>query len=193
MSEYFAIFIGASLVNNLILDSMLGVAPGLAVSRKTETALTMSAVMIYTLTLAALISYPLMHYLLIPARMEQLNLIALVMLISLITLLSERLLLLTRPDMHEWIVPFIPLTLVNCSVLGVALLNIQQVYGLMDSLFFGLGSGTGFGLVVIIMSALQERLAGAAVPRPFRGLPVLLITLGILSMAFMGFTGLVSN
>ena len=136
--------------------------------------------------------YPLKFYLLVPLRLEFLELISFVFIITVAILIAEKLLQRFKPAMHEKIAIFIPMTLVNCSALGIALLSVQQSYGFFGSLFFGLGSGVGFGLVIVTLSAIQERLEVAEVPKPFQGVAIVLITLGIISMAFMGFNGIVN-
>jgi len=191
MSDLTVIFIGACLVNNLILDYLLGIGPALAVARKIDVAIGMSISMMLVLTITALISYPVKHYLLIPMELEYLQLVILVAITTLVILSAEQCLRRISPGLHEQVSLFIPLTILNTAVLGIALLNIQQTHGLTGSLFFGLGSGTGFGLVLVMLAALEDQLSSADIPRPFQGLSILLITLGIISMAFMGFTGLV--
>ncbi len=157
-----------------------------------ETAWGMAAAMTFALTIAALAGYPVKYYLLIPLGLERLELISFVFVITLAVLLGELFLKKIRPALHEKIARLTPLTLANSAGLGVALLNVQQAHGLAGSLFFGLGSGTGFGLVMVTAAAMQQRLEGADVPQPFRGVSILLITFGIVSMAFMGFTAMVN-
>ncbi len=193
MADYIVIFIGACLVNNLILDYLLGISPAVAVSRKVETAIGMSFAMIFTLTIASFVSYPIKNLLLIPLGMEYLELISFVLVITLSILIGEKCIQKANPIIHKKITVFIPLTLVNCSGLGVALLNVQQRYGLFDSLIFGVGTSVGFGLIVVMLAAMRERIDVADVPKPFQGASILLITLGIISMAFMGFNGMVSH
>ncbi len=192
MANYAVIFISACLVNNLILDYLLGVSPAVAVSRKIETAAGMGAAIIFTLTIAALVSYPVKLFLLVPFDIEHLETISLVLIVTLSILLGERCLQKFKPAIHARIAVFIPLTLVNCSALGVALLNVQHQHGLPGSLFFGLGSGIGFSVVIMMLAAMQERIEVSDIPGPFQGVSILLITLGIISMAFMGFIGMVS-
>lgn len=190
MTELFLIFIAACLANNLVLDHLLGIDPVIAVSRKIETATGMSVAMLIILPIPTLISYALAEYILIPLHLENLQLLGFVIIITLVALIMEKSLEKFRPDLHGKIAVFIPLLLVNTALLGVALLNVQQNHGLIASLFFGTGSALGFAIVVLIFSALRERIEVADVPVAFQGASILLITLGILSMAFMGFTGI---
>lgn len=191
MTDFAAIFIGACLINNLVLDHLLGVYPGMAARGKVEPAWGISIAMSFALTSAALVTYPIQHYLLTPLNLAYLQLFCFVFVITLAILLGEVALKKISPARHEKIAPFIPLTLVNSAALGVALLNLQHTHGLTGSLVFGLGSGAGFAIVTMMMAAMQQRLEAAAIPQPFRGVSILLITFGIISMAFMGFIGMV--
>jgi H+/Na+-translocating ferredoxin:NAD+ oxidoreductase subunit A len=190
VTELSLVFIAACLANNLVLDYLLGVSPVFAVSRKIETALGMSVAMLVVLPITSLFSYALDVYILRPLDLQFLQLLAFVLIISLLTLIIEKALEKFRPALHERTAVFFPLLLVNTALLGVALLNIQQSHGLIFSIFFGIGSAAGFGIVVVIFSALRQRIAVADVPLAFQGVSILLITLGILSMAFLGFTGI---
>lgn len=190
MSDLAVIFFGACLVNNLILDYQLGIPSALAVTKKIEIAIGMGITMILTLTIASVVSYPLWHYLLQPQGLEYLQIISLSLIITLIILIVEKFLKKFYPGLHEQTSAFVPLTLINTAVLGIALLTIQQSHGLLMSLVYGLGAGTGFALVLVVYSAMEERIAMSDVPEPFQGLAINLITLAFMSMAFIGFTGL---
>lgn len=190
MTELLLVFIAACLANNLLLGHLLGVDPVIAVSRKIETATGMSVAMLLILPIPTLFSYALAEYILIPLHLEYLQLLGFVIIITLVTLIMEKVLGKFRAELHAKIAVFIPLLLVNSALVGVAMLNVQLNYGLIASLFFGAGSALGFAIVVIIFSALRERIEVADVPVVFQGASILLITLGILSMAFMGFTGI---
>ena len=193
MTEYIVIFFSACLVNNLILDYLIGISPAVAVSRRVESAMGLSLAMIFTLTIASFVSYPIKTLLLIPLGMEYLQLISFVLVITLSILIGEKCIEKIKPLIHKKITVFIPLTLVNCSALGIALLNVQQTHGFFGSLIFGVGTSTGFGLIVVMLAAMRERIDVADVPKPFQGASILLITLGIISMAFMGFNGMGSH
>ena len=193
MGDFAAIFLGACLVNNLILDAMLGLPPAIAVAKKISTAIGMTMAMLLALTSATLVSYPLHYYVLMPLDLAELETFSFIIVISLAMKAAELVLKRVRPALHDQLAVFFPLTLINSAALGVALLNSRYQHGLPGSLFFGLGAATGFGLVVIAMAAMQERLMATAIPAPFRGIAIILITLGIMSMAFMGFSGIVSR
>lgn len=192
MGDFAAFFLGACLVNNLILDSMLGLPPAVAVSKKISTALGMALAMTVCLPAAALITYPLFYYVLVPLGYENFKTFSLILTITLVIKLCESLIRLIRPALYEKITEFIPLVLINSSILGLVLINVQEQHGITGSLFYGLGSGAGFGLVVTAMSAMQDRMTAVEIPAPLRGIAITLITVGIMSMAFMGFNGIIS-
>ena len=190
MTELFLVFIAACLANNLILDHLLGVSPVFAVSRTIETAIGMSMAMLIVLPLTTLSCYALELLILSPLNLEFLRLIAFVITVTLVTFSVEKILKRIRPALHDKISVFIPLLLMNTSLVGVALLDIQQQNGVIVSLLFGMGTALGFGIIVLIFTALRQRIVVADVPIPFQGVSILLMTLGIISMAFMGFIGI---
>ncbi|MFT5351515.1 MAG: electron transport complex protein RnfA [Gammaproteobacteria bacterium] len=190
MTELFLVFIAACLANNLILDHLLGISPVFAVSRSIETAIGMSMTMFLVLPVTTVFCYALNVFLLAPMELEFLQLLGFVIIVSLLSLFIEKLLQKCRPALHEKITVFLPLLLVNVALVGVALLDVQEKHGFVASLFFGMGSALGFGIIVVIFTALRQRIVAADVPTPFQGVSILLITLGIISMAFMGFTGI---
>jgi len=192
VSDLFVIFISTCLVNNLVLNHLLGLPPGIALSRKIEIALGLSITMMIVLPVTAITTFPLNKFLLAPLDLEYLEFLGMMLIIVLVISLVEKYLKLLHPVLHERIGVFFPLTYINSAVLGMALLNDGLDHGLLASLFFGLGSGAGYGLVVTMLAAMEERLAVADIPRPFQGISIILITLGIMSMGFMGFTGLVA-
>ena len=192
VGDFAAIFLGACLVNNLILDTMVGLPPAIATSKKIEAAINMALAMMLALTIATVTTYPLYYYVLLPMDLEYLQTISFVLLITLGIKITEACIKKFKPGLYDRIAVFIPLTLINSAGLGVALINIQSRHGVTGSLFFGLGAAAGFGLVTIAMAAMQERLMPSEIPAPFRGIAILLITLGIMSMAFMGFNGITS-
>ena len=190
MTELFFVFIAACLANNLVLDYLIGLSPVFAVSRKIETAFGLSLAMLLITPLTSLLTFAVNLYILSPLNMQYLQLLVFVIIVSLTLLSVERLLKLIRPALHDQISVFIPLLMVNTALIGAALLNIQGNHGLLESLFFGIGSAIGFGIVLIILTSLRERIVVSDVPVSFQGASILLITLGIISMAFMGFTGI---
>lgn len=192
VGDFAAIFLGACLINNLILDTMVGLPPAIATAKKIATAVNMTMAMMLALTIAAVITYPLYYHVLLPLDLVYLQTISFVFLIALGIKAAEAGIKRLKPELHDRIGVYIPLTLVNSAALGAALLYTQSQHGLIGSLFFGPGAAAGFGLVTIAMAAMQERMMAAEIPAPFRGVAILLITLGIMAMAFMGFNGMVS-
>lgn len=192
MSELFVIFISTCLVNNLVLNHLLGLPPGIALSRKIDIALGLSYAMTLILTVTAAVTFSVSRLLLIPLGLEYLEPGALLLIIALVITLMDRILSYARPAWHENIGVFFPLTYINSAVMGMALLAASHAFGFAGALSVGLGSGVGYGLVMTMLAAIEERLAVADIPAPFRGISIILITLGIMSMAFMGFTGLVT-
>jgi len=190
VGEQFLILIGAGLVSNLILDHMLGVDPVMAVSRQMDPALDLALLMLLVMPVTTTGNHLLNSLVLLPFDLAHLRTTALVLTTCLLVLFTAWLVGRFKPAVYARIELYIPLVLVNCSILGVTLLNPGD--GLFGSLFFGLGSAAGFGLILIVFSAIRERITVADVPVPFRGTAILLITLGLISMAFMGFNGMVS-
>ncbi len=178
-------------VNNLVLDRLLGVCPFYAVSRKVETAIGMSSATLFMLTLSSAASYLLFTYLLVPLGLEYLRIILFILVVAVVAGFTRWTVEGVSPVMYHLLGIFLPLAAVNCAVLGVALLNLQQPHGFTQSAFYGFGAGLGFSVVLIFFSSLRERLAVADVPTPFQGASIALVTLGLMSMAFMGFAGLV--
>lgn len=192
MGDYAVIFLGACLVNNLVLDTMLGLPPAIAVSRKIATAKAMTLAMLLALSITTIITYPLYYYVLVPFNLNNLQTFSFILCITFAIKCGESGIKRFKPELYEKIAVFIPLILINSAALGIALINVQVRHGIFGSLIFGLGSAVGFGLVIIAMTTMQERIMDAEIPEPFRGVAIILITLGIMSMAFMGFNGIVS-
>ena len=190
MNELFLVFIGACLVNNLVLDYLVGVSPALASSRRFETALGLSLSMLLLLPVTTVSTHLLYHLLLIPYELEFLQVIAFVICIIVVSRLFELSLRKFKPSLHQRVAVFIPLLLVNTALLGVALLNTLSDQGLLVACALSAGSAVGFSLLVLSLSVLRERIELADVPEAFRGPSITLLTLGILSMAFTGFSGM---
>jgi len=191
MREYALILVGTVLVNNFVLVRFLGLCPFMGVSRKLETALGMGLATTFVLTLSAVCAHLLEHYLLAPLDLQYLRIIAFILVIAGVVQFTELAVRSTSPLLYRMLGIFLPLITSNCAVLGVALLNVQADHGLLGSALYGLGAALGFTLVLILFAALRERIQAADVPTCFRGAPIGLITAGLMSLAFMGFTGLV--
>lgn len=193
MSELFVIIISTILVNNLVLVQFLGLCPFMGVSSKLDNALAMAMATTFVLTLSSLCSYLLYHYALEPLGLEYLKTLTFIMLIAVVVSATEMLVRMTSPFLHRVLGIFLPLITTNCAVLGVALLNIEHDYSLVSAVVYGFAAGLGFSLAMILFAALRERIQVADVPQPFQGAPISLITAGLMSLAFMGFSGVVNS
>lgn len=193
MTEYMLILVSTVLVNNIVLVKFLGLCPFMSVSRKLETATGMSLATTFVLTLSAVCSYLVNEFLLIPFGLEYLRNIAFIMVIAAVVQFTEMVVHKTSPLLYQVLGIFLPLITTNCAVLGIALLNTQQQHGFIQSALYGLGAALGFSMVMILFASIRERIAAADVPEPFKGAPIALIAAGLMSIAFMGFSGLVKG
>ncbi len=189
--EYALILVSTILVNNFVLVKFLGLCPFMGVSRKVETATGMGLATTFVLTLSAISSYLINEYLLLPLGLEYLRTIAFILVIAAVVQFTEMVVHKTSPLLYNVLGIFLPLITTNCAVLGVALLNVQEAHGFVESALYGFGAAIGFSIVLILFSAIRERIAAADVPVPFRGSAIAMITAGLMSLGFMGFYGLV--
>jgi electron transport complex protein RnfA len=191
MKEYALILVSTILVNNFVLVKFLGLCPFMGVSRKLETAMGMALATTFVLTLSAVFSYLIETYLLAPFGLSYLRIIAFILVIAGVVQLTEMIVHKTSPLLYQVLGIFLPLITTNCAVLGVALLNVQQAHNFVQSFLYGFGASIGFSLVLVLFAAMRERINVADVPTPFKGASIGLITAGLMSIAFMGFAGLV--
>lgn len=191
MTEYILLLIGTVLVNNFVLVQFLGLCPFMGVSGKLDTAVGMSLATTFVLTLASVTSYLVNQYILIPLDITFLRTMSFILVIAVVVQFTEMVVRKTSPTLYRLLGIFLPLITTNCAVLGVALLNIKEDHTFLQSAVYGFGAAVGFSLVLVLFAALRERLAAADVPSPFKGASIAMITAGLMSMAFMGFTGLV--
>ena len=191
MAEYLLLFIATVLVNNFVLVKFLGLCPFLGVSTKVDAAVGMSFATTFVLTLASALSYLVNQWLLVPLEIEFLQTLSFILVIAVVVQFTEMVMHKTSPVLHNVLGIFLPLITTNCAVLGVALLNINENHNFVESLVFGFAAATGFSLVLILFAGMRERIDAADVPAPFRGASIGLITAGLMSLAFMGFSGLV--
>lgn len=191
MSEFLLLLVGTVLVNNFVLVQFLGLCPFMGVSSKTETAIGMSLATTFVLTLASLASYLVESYLLQPLGIGYLRTLSFILVIAVVVQFTEMVVRKTSPTLYRLLGIFLPLITTNCAVLGVALLNINKQHNFVSSVIYGFGAAVGFSLVLVLFSAMRERLAVADVPTPFKGASIAMITAGLMSLAFMGFSGLV--
>ena len=191
MSEYLLLLIGTVFVNNIVLVKFLGLCPFMGVSRKLETAIGMGLATTFVLTLASVCSYLANTYLLAPLGIEYMRIITFILIIAAVVQFTEMVVHKTSPLLYNVLGIFLPLITTNCAVLGVALLNVQETHSFVESAIYGFGAALGFTLVLVLFAAMRERIDAADVPAPLKGSPVALITAGMMSLAFMGFSGLV--
>ena len=190
MSNLILILVGTVLVNNFVLVRFLGLCPFMGVSRNIEAAFGMSLATAFVLTLSSAISFLIHEYLLVPLQLEYLRTISFILVIAVSVQFTEIMVRRLSPLLDQVLGIYIPLIATNCAVLGVALLNVQQAKGFIQSVFFGFGASMGFALVLVLFASVRERLDAADMPRPFRGTAIALVTAGIMSLAFMGFSGM---
>ncbi|AFF23661.1 electron transport complex protein RnfA [Pasteurella multocida] len=191
MTEYILLIISTALINNFVLVKFLGLCPFMGVSKKIETAIGMSLATMFVLTVASISAYLINTYILTPLSATFLRTLVFILVIAVVVQFTEMVINKTSPTLYRLLGIFLPLITTNCAVLGVALLNINQAHTLTQSVIYGFGASLGFGLVLVLFAALRERLAAADVPHVFKGASIALITAGLMSLAFMGFTGLV--
>jgi len=191
MNDYLLILVSTILVNNFVLVKFLGLCPFMGVSKKMDTAIGMGFATTFVLTLASITSYLINTYLLIPLELEYLRTIAFIVTIAAVVGFTELVVNKTSPVLHQSLGVFLPLITTNCAVLGVALLNVGASNSFLQSAVYGFGAAVGFSFVLVLFSGIRERIESADVPKIFQGVPIALITAGLMSMAFMGFIGLV--
>jgi len=190
MTEYLLILVSAVFVNNIVMVKLLGLCPFMGVSKKLEAAIGMGAATTFVLTLASGSSYLINHYLLGP-ELAYLTTLSFIVVIAAIVQFTEMIIQKTSPELNQVLGIYLPLITTNCAVLGIPLLNVQAKHNFIESLFFGMGGALGFTLVMVLFAGIRERLEGADVPVIFKGSAIAMVTAGLMSLAFMGFSGLI--
>ena len=191
-SELAIILLSTVLVNNFVLAQFLGLCPFMGVSNKLESAIGMAGATTFVMTLASICTYLVDTWVLAPLELQYLRTIAFILVIAAVVQFVKMFMEKTSPLLYRVLGVFLPLITVNCAVLGVALLNTQKTHNFFESTMYGFGGALGFAMVLVLFSAMRERLAGADVPVPFKGAAIGMITAGLMALAFMGFGGLVS-
>ena len=191
--EYILIFISAIFVNNIVLAHFLGICPFLGVSRKIGTSLGMSAAVAFVMVLATLVTWLVQTYALVPANLEYMQTIVYILVIASLVQMVEIVLKKLSPALYQALGIFLPLITTNCAVLGVAILVIQKEMNLGQSLVYALSTAIGFGLALTVFAAIREQLELTDIPKGMRGMAIVLVTAGLLSLAFMGFSGVDSG
>jgi len=191
ISDLALFLVGAVLVNNFVLVQFLGLCPFMGVSTKLESALGMAMATTFVLTLTSTCTHLVYRYVLAPLGLEYLQTISFILVIAAVVQFTEMFVRKTSPLLYKVLGVFLPLITVNCAVLGVALLNVNKHHDFLHSVLYGFGAAAGFSLVLVLFAAMRERIAAADVPQPFRGAAIGMITASLMSLAFMGFAGLV--
>lgn len=191
MKELLLIAIGSALVNNVVLSQFLGLCPFLGVSKKVETAAGMGAAVIFVITIASTVTSLIYNFVLVTAHLEYLQTIVFILVIAALVQFVEMFLKKSMPSLYEALGVYLPLITTNCAVLGVALTNVQNEYGILKSVINGFGTAVGFTISIILLAGVRERIEHNDIPNAFKGSPIVLITAGLMAIAFFGFSGLI--
>jgi electron transport complex protein RnfA len=187
--EYILIFISAIFVNNIVLSQFLGICPFLGVSKKIDTALGMGGAVAFVMTLATIVTYIVQIYVLNPLHLEYLQTLAFILVIASLVQMVEIVLKKVSPSLYQALGIFLPLITTNCAVLGVAILVIQKDFNLLQAIVYAFSTAIGFALALTVFAGLREQLSLVKVPKGMSGMAIVLVTAGLLSLAFMGFSG----
>ena len=187
--EYILIFISAIFVNNIVLSQFLGICPFLGVSKKIDTALGMGGAVAFVLTLATIVTFLVQKYVLEPFSLEYLQTLAFILVIASLVQMVEIILKKVSPSLYQALGIFLPLITTNCAVLGVAILVIQKDYNLLELVVYAFSTAIGFALALAVFAGIREQLALVKVPKGMSGMAIVMVTAGLLSLAFMGFSG----
>lgn len=187
--EFLLIFISAIFVNNIILSQFLGICPFLGVSQKVTTSLGMGVAVAFVMTLATIVTYLVQHFILVPLELQYLQTIAFILVIASLVQMVEIILKKLSPPLYQALGIFLPLITTNCAVLGVAILVIQKDFSLLQSIIYAFSTAIGFALALTVFAGIREQLSLVNIPKGMRGVSIVLVTAGLLSLAFMGFSG----
>ena len=185
----FTILFTAALVNNFVLSQFMGICPFLGVSKKVETAAGMGGAVLFVITIASLCTSLVYNYLLLPFELEYLNTIVFILVIAALVQFVEMVLKKMMPALYKSLGVYLPLITTNCAVLGVALLSVQNEYNVLESVINGIGASVGFLIAIVLMAGIREKLENSNIPEAFKGTPIVLITAGLMAIAFCGFGG----
>lgn len=184
------IMISAIFVNNFVLSRFLGICPFLGVSKQVETAVGMGVAVTFVMALASAITYVVQYSILDPLNLGYLQTIAFILIIAALVQLVEMIIKKASPSLYQALGVYLPLITTNCAVLGVALINIQNEYNFIETIFNGVGAALGFTLAIVLFAGIRERLETSAVPKALEGFPIALLTAGLMAIAFLGFSGM---
>ena len=189
MKELMLIIVGSALVNNVVLSQFLGLCPFLGVSKKTAAG--MGGAVIFVITLSSFVTSVIYQFILVPTHMEYLQTIVFILIIAALVQFVEMFLKKAMPSLYQALGVYLPLITTNCAVLGVALINVQKDYNILQGTVNGFATAVGFTLSIIVMAGIREKIEYNDIPESFRGFPIVLITAGLMAIAFFGFSGLI--
>jgi len=191
LSKIFIILLSSILVNNFTMSRFLGICPFLGVSKRVSTAVGMGAAVTFVMAISSVITYLAHYFILVPLEIEYMQTLAFILIIAALVQFVEMVIQKMSPSLYQALGVYLPLITTNCAVLGVAILNIEENYDLLQTLINGIGGALGFTLSIVLFAGIRERLESADIPEPFKGFPIAMITAGLMSVAFLGFQGLI--
>ena len=191
MGELLLIAVGAALVNNVVLSQFMGICPFLGVSKKVETAAGLGGAVIFVIAIASLVTNLIQQFILVPTGMEYLQTIVFILVIAALVQFVEMFLKKTMPSLYQALGVFLPLITTNCAVLGAAITITQKGYGIFTGLIYGIGTAVGFTIAIVLMAGIREKIEHNDIPEAFKGTPIVLVTAGLMAIAFFGFSGLI--
>ena len=191
MGELLLIAVGAALVNNVVLSQFMGICPFLGVSKKVETAAGMGGAVIFVIAIASLVTNLIQQFILVPTGMEYLQTIVFILVIAALVQFVEMFLKKAMPSLYQALGVFLPLITTNCAVLGAAITITQKGYGIFTGLVYGIGTAVGFTIAIVLMAGIREKIEHNDIPEAFKGTPIVLVTAGLMAIAFFGFSGLI--
>ncbi len=191
IGKIFLILLSSILINNFVMSRFLGICPFLGVSKRVETAVGMGAAVTFVMAMASLITYIVQYGILEPLNIQYLQTIVFILVIACLVQFVEMVIQKSSPTLYKALGVYLPLITTNCAVLGVAIINIDEKYDLIQALFNGIGAALGFTLAIVLFAGIRERLELSDIPKPLKGFPIALITAGLMSVAFLGFQGLI--
>ena len=191
MGELLLIAVGAALVNNVVLSQFMGICPFLGVSKKVETAAGMGGAVIFVIAIASLVTNLIQQFILVPTGMEYLQTIVFILVIAALVQFVEMFLKKAMPSLYQALGVFLPLITTNCAVLGAAITITQKGYGIFTGLIYGIGTAVGFTIAIVLMAGIREKIEHNDIPEAFKGTPIVLVTAGLMAIAFFGFSGLI--
>ncbi len=191
IKDLLLIIVGSALVNHVVLSQFLGLCPFLGVSKKTETSAGMGAAVIFVITLACIATSLIYNYIMLPLDISYLQTIVFILVIAALVQFVEMFLKKNMVSLYESLGVYLPLITTNCAVLGVALTNVQKEYNFIQSVFNGIGIAVGFTIAIVMLAGVREKIEGNDIPYSFQGMPIVLITSGLMAIAFFGFSGLI--